>query len=690
MLKLLSRGIFRFTNFFVPSSRLAPKRKDKYQMISSFLKQIDPNRKQIKANPLTELHLQSPLNQNIRQHIKQIFSLLYFHDVSRPYNRNQVKNPSEQFHLEQNLQKITQDLCENLLQQKSSLSLSTLKKSLIILTKLHENGVQNIPQETLEALEERLYFLHDNYFLFDKKFSDTIVILKGFTALQYKLSNKEYLKKWHKYASENLKFFTSKQTSEVLYVSVFQLPENKDIYQTIKLQLFKPTSLYYQELLRSKLYINPKEYPRVYDLVKAIFNRLVLSSYQRKGLYWQKDYNFEIGDLIRVIQAHQVFGEDNGAYLGILLGRLKENIKEIIEEDADVRRYQKPLIKLLPLLINFSEKEISYLGERYKQMLELWVMVIINTIPIANINQIAVISESFEKIENHMESDKSGINVCKAQLVEYLEDYLGKVVDKEIQVDLAGVLTKIFIDLAPVFGSEAAGLKKLVLAHFEKLSKNIGEVLYKENEVLAMLNKLIKQVKIEGEVVVDKLRGAITEADLSQIKPTELLALNYLVSFSLVKKASGYRNLEYFVDYLYKNLAIKTMHQETCSMFFESYANLFKSDELSRVPVKAKEQIEELKKSLLRYTADHYKEFSKEGLEFILWRLLEAEQLEVNFDDGSGLYDKNIIQEVQEYLTKHLNECSVEFQDQIKPFLEKYREATAMESLVENIKNLSF
>ena len=708
MLKFLSRNIFRIYYNFIPSSRLIGSKRgrqiNKKQAFRKILSQNGDLKDFSHVFPSSKLSSSSI----IRQHIINIYSDLYKKNPSRKVNRLSFKEPNIQYNSDLNLKRMVLEFSETISDKSHLLSLNAVKKCLIMMKKANElGGIDNELNEALSQLESRFYFLHDNYFLFEKKFKESIIILRSFTALNYKLNNKKYLDQWYKHALNNLKFFNTSDICDILYISVFQVPGNKEIYDTVKLQLFRPTPLYYQEVLKAKLAVNPKEFNKVVDFIKTTISKLVLSSYQRKGLYWEKDFVFRLNDTVKLLQSYIQKGENNGAYLSLIVNILQQNLQESLKETTDVFRHQKALLKILPIFIHLSEKEKQYLGEKYYQIIDVLVTLLINVIPAADMKRVLMISESFESLCKDAQCHLS-IEVCKFQLIELIGKNVELIEGKEVVLGLSEAFLKIFVNLRPIYLQKAnenqeqsnasileEKFRNILNIYFEKISVDIEEILLKHKANLALLNKIFKEVEIGTETTFENLRRKIVDIDFSKTKNTSSFAFDYLLCFSIINTnqtnlpQTAYNNLAFLVDYLYNNLEIKSLTSEVCELFFEIFNNFRKQNHFEVLQDSVKEKIEKVQKSFLRFIADHYQEFSIPSLERILNYCMEGEFLEIDFDDGSGLYTQNIIQELYGYVTEHYKEFSNEFQNKVKPFLDKYAEATMMENLAENIKNLS-
>ena len=387
---------------------------------------------------------------------------------------------------------------------------------------------------------------------------------------------------------------------------------------------------------------------------------------------------------------------------------LKQTLQENVTKESDVFKYQKQFLKLLPIIVNLSESEAKYREENYNHLVEVLISVIINTIPGANINQLLVISRNLEALLERV-PDKRSLNVPMAQLMEIMNDYLESIKKEQVLVKYARDFSEILVNIAPVYMKDNAErekdsveirlkeqFKRVVLRYFDDVSKITEGIVWKDVANVYLLNQLIKRIEIDDkEINLTNLRKRIVEVHFDEIAGTESLALNYLLCFSLytpsVSRLSRLEkdNVARFVDYLGENLDIKLLNEDTLQLFFEIYANLAASGVLSLLQISSQDKLEKIKRSLMRFIADHHKKLSIKGLEDILEECIRAGLLESNFDDGSGLYEQNLVQELNEHLTKNLKEFSVSFQDKVKPYLEKYAEATAFETLTETLKNIS-
>ena len=307
MMKLISRNLFRVSNIFTSYSRTTTKQKIKKSNLAYLLQNQNLLGMAINTSPVVVLAPNMSQKKLIKQQILQIYSLISHKDALNMRARMSYQNPESQFDKDNQIRENIAALSEYISANKRTLSLKTVKHYLVLLKKVQEYGFTDLKvNKELALLEQQFYFIHDNQFLFFKKFEESITILKAFTVLNYKLTNKDYLNKWYKFALDKLKFFNTPQICNILYISVFQLPENKELYNVVKLQLFRPTSLYFQEVLKTKLLVDPKDYNKVSDLIKAVMSKLVLSSYERKGLYWQKDLNFRLRDIVKVLESYVI------------------------------------------------------------------------------------------------------------------------------------------------------------------------------------------------------------------------------------------------------------------------------------------------------------------------------------------------------------------------------------------------
>ncbi len=394
--------------------------------------------------------------------------------------------------------------------------------------------------------------------------------------------------------------------------------------------------------------------------------------------------------------------EKNGAYLLLITKIIQENLYDTIEDNSKVFKYQKQLIELFSLYSSISEIEKVALGNEYPRMVELFIAFFINILPGADLNTLLIISRSIGPfvMDN---PDKLSVNVCKRQIVELIAKNVELMVEQKVFLGYSNVLLQILVNLSPIYQptndeveNEVSVLYDNVLkVFFNKLKANSEDVLLLNKANLALLNSLLKRDGVLSATALNELLSGIIGIDLKSSQDlTVQFTLDYLLCVSLVNDADQLlrtntvqSNILRCVDYFLNNLEIKKLTEELLVFILEIYKNLSNTDQYRNISESGSSKLETIHKSLLRYIADHFNEFSIPSFELIIKSCLETEVLEIDIDDGSGLYTKFLIQEVYEHMVNHLKRFSPDFQIQIQPLLEKYKSESILESSIENIKN---
>ena len=553
-------------------------------------------------------------------------------------------------------------------------------EDIIILLKAYQ-GSSYLPnfkqeiQEDLQLLTQRFIFLAANSLTFEKYFSSICLILESLSLIEYRVKDEQFLSDWYQFTLQNLKFLPEEQMCRAAFICSFQIPEKKEIMNQIRLQLFRPTTLYWSQFLKTKYYVNPNDFKTVPALIKHLYSKMLLSSYERKGIYWEKDMDLRPEDGINLLRAYYHFKEYDQDFLALLLNHLEESFQNDLEksEREFLAKYQKIFSDLLIVLSKICRKVEVKSGQDVSHCLEIVLRSVLRSLNQLEVEVLSHLCQSLSLIPKDFIDQRSLGTLIMQIHHKLLSDVQG-------QLEIKGVLYQ------ECFIRTLESTCQITNGHFldnqrqEQLSmlldiwtkfqahlKKSAEILFSKSPTLiSRMRNIVFGLDSHAHISTQHLIKTLSNLDLNKIK------LDVDVCWSLLKIVSISKdqpiqkvtksNFIHSIQFLIHTLEAHDLNQTTLSQFFEIYSNLKSNNYLAILSQDELAPLTLLRNSLLRFLADHFKTFEIQSLEKIITDCIQSDLMDIHFDDASGLYDKTLKEEMEEFLKDNFKKLSKEFQ----------------------------
>ena len=495
------------------------------------------------------------------------------------------------------------------------------------------------------------------------------------TLFGVKFDSSHNINNFFNYTLNEFKFIKDSALIKISYVSVVNNQLNQDIYKELKLQILNDSPHYFSELLKMKFNISIAPNIGVYDFIKTSISKIFLKSFKRKGLHFIKNFDFRLIDLVTLLKAQIHSKEICEGYVNLII----QYIEDIIRNSQDNKQIY--LNRLGPL---WKDLGACYQNEEFLSN-HPEVIANLNLLYTIWLNFVYISINKFDANDLHLviriirTSSKYFLQIdqYKVILKEIMDRILVMQQKRNITVSnlddlLESILTihLVYQSLAPIDQELETYIKKSFEKFFEALQFSLFDLIkYSENPsyLLSLLNK-----NISSDILNIGTTSSILTIMIQNLM-SDSLKWNHetlIQAFSIYGSIHEIYGMNLDKDLLDEFQSIILNHLNTLSIevlnaqVIEAFLRFYFYQSLEQ-----KEQSYQIRNSLLRYFSDHFGDMQKIDFESIMKWLKRSDLLEINFDDCSQLYTKNIAEETKEYINANKTCFSEEFLENFKDMI---------------------
>ena len=465
--------------------------------------------------------------------------------------------------------------------------------------------------------------------------------------------------------------------------------KKKKFLDIFYIKYMRGTSFYFKEYLNRVMNIKKLEF-NIFKNLGLIFTRFFLSSIRTSQPKYLKDFHFDLfqlGDLINFCGKEESFNLSN--IMIILRKHIFQKVKYMYEY-----KFRKNMnmeyklhdfwIKILEFY-DFQLESYSHIIDDPEATLLLNMAVHYSILNLKRFHLdeliilYGVIDKRISCTTISIEAKKLAILKIFAdqKCLEYLKD---KLIPKFYIINQPMIMTKALEQGLRLYENKMIDLN-IIIDYLKEMIENLKNY---ENDIIINILKLVEKINLKVEAF-EKCKELIEELIDENIVTLLIKNLDILLTslklfldfycynlqkygqilpgqcINLVEKMSQSLNL------LIRKLLFIDSDQinENCLTTFLMILKLIE-EKYIKVQHSIAKEFETLSKFCLRFIADRYKKFSYEGLEKILKAAFQMKAALEKFDDGSGLYDKTLIQEIDPYIEDNLRRFSDDFRKEWK------------------------
>ena len=571
---------------------------------------------------------------------------------------------------------------------------------------LHDQTV--ITQELLksfsETIQNRLLEISNNkkQFLYFK--GQATKILKNLTLAGY-VPSQQLVSIIALDTFENFKETPNTLLIDVVFVQSKSMPNSLQLYNETKLHLLKGSQFYLKEKLTSKFTIDVKD-KGVRQILRELGTKLLLQSYRREEIQYRKIIVMSPLNFSNLLSSYVNIKDRSSNFAAYLQERVLETLREnedIVVEVSD--QYKLFWINLLRFLrYTKTEGIVLTSGNGLEDIAWNYFVVHVNQLNLWDYQFLLEFLLKEKESTNNVDLKTKSRRNLLFQLMntEIQTKFSSEISEQQLRILIR--LYHVMLDIVKSEEKEAVqveglvnykilkpALDEFILNFFQSRFELVqAKIILEEklDEVNDLIFKFADQTHLKWKVAAFNIKQGLESGFRAgggrDISPLNLLqATDYLMKCAQhglvdVQSDEELRQALQIIESQLNQTPIEQVNEEFSKRYFKSYSQAveLKDKQFQKV-------LEGLLNPLLRFFADKYSKFGTEAFQNVVIAMGDAELLDVNFDDGSQLYDKSIKEEIKEYAVANQKSYEEIF---VKRF---YEEIFKQESLTEKAMKFS-